>query len=124
MSLVDTTFASIPAALLADWGQNVTYVKAGTPSYNTTTGTATSTDTSITIRAIFMQVNPEEFDSNTQTTDTKLLCGNAELGDYIPNIRDHLEYTQGGTTQSARIINVKTIRGDFPILHALLLRPQ
>ena len=39
MSLVDTTFASLPAGLLAQWGQDVTYVKASTaPSYDATTG--------------------------------------------------------------------------------------
>ena len=39
MARIDDVFGSIPPAILADWGQNVTYIKAGLPStYNPTTG--------------------------------------------------------------------------------------
>jgi len=52
------------------------------------------------------------------------VIGNAELGDYYPNIRDTIQYTEAGTTKTGRIIDVKTYRGDQPILHSLLVRPQ
>ena len=125
MSLVDTTFASIPAPLLADWGQNITYIKAAeTEVYNPTTGQVYGAETSITVRAFITQVNPEEFDSTYQTTDLKLIIGNTELGAYVPSIRDRIQYTENGDTKTARIINTKTIRGDAPIYHTLIARPQ
>lgn len=124
MSLIDTVFAGIPAPLLSDWGQNLTYVKAGTPTYNTTTGTVTASDTNVTVRAVITQANPEEFEGFYQTNDLKVIIGNAELGDYYPTIRDRIRYTEAGTTLEGRIISVRIIRGDKPVLHTLLVRPQ
>ena len=81
MSLVDSTFAGLPAPLLAQWGQDVTYLKASTlPTYNTTTGEVSGADTSVTVRALIFQANPEEFESFYQTNDLKVIIGNAELG--------------------------------------------
>jgi hypothetical protein len=125
MSLIDTTFAPIPGPLLSDWGSNITYIKsAQTETYNPTTGQVYGAETSVTVRAIITQVNPEEFDSTYQTTDLKLIIGNTELGAYIPSIRDRIEYTENSTTKTARIINTKTIRGDSPIYHTFIARPQ
>lgn len=125
MSLVDTTFAAIPAQLLGDWGQNVTYLKAATsPTYNTTTGEVSGADTSLTVRALIFQANPEEFEGTYQTNDLKAIIGNAELGAYVPSIRDRIQYTENGTTKTGRIIQCKTSRGENPIVHTILLRPQ
>lgn len=125
MSLVDTTFAAIPAQLLADWGQNVTYLKAATsPTYNTTTGEVSGADTSITVRALIFEAKPEEFESSYQTSDLKVIIGNAELGAYVPSIRDRIQYTQNSVTKTGRVIQCKTSRGENPVVHSILLRPQ
>lgn len=125
MSLVDTTFAAIPAQLLADWGQNVTYLKANTsPTYNAVTGTVSGADTSLTVRALIFEANPEEFEGNYQTSDLKVIVGNAELGAYVPSSRDRIQYSQNGSTKTGRIIMCKTSRGENPIVHTLLVRPQ
>jgi hypothetical protein len=125
MSLVDTTFASIPAQLLADWGQNVTYLKANTSStYNATTGEVSGADTSLTVRALIFEAKPEEFESAYQTSDLKVIIGNAELGEYVPSVRDRIQYTQNSATKTGRIIMCKTSRGENPIVHSILLRPQ
>jgi len=125
MSLVDTTFAAIPAQLLGDWGQNVTYLKANTsPTYNATTGEVSGADTSLTVRALIFQANPEEFESFYQTNDLKVIVGNAELGEYVPSIRDRIQYTENSVTKTGRIISCKTSRGENPIVHSILLRPQ
>lgn len=125
MSLVDTTFADIPARLLADWGQNVTYLKANTAStYNTTTGEVSGADTSITVRALLFEAKPEEFESFYQTSDLKVIIGNAELGAYVPSIRDRIQYTQNSATKTGRVIMCKTSRGENPVVHTILLRPQ
>lgn len=124
MSLIDTVFAAIPAPLLADWGYNLTYVKQTASTYNSTTGSLSNTNTNVTVRGVITQANPEEFEGFYQTNDLKIIIGNAELGNYYPNIRDTIQYTEAGTTRTARIINVKTYRGDSPIMHVLLARPQ
>jgi hypothetical protein len=125
MSLVDTTFAGIPTQLLTDWGQNVTYLKANTaPTYDTTTGQVSGADTNITVRALIFEAKPEEFESTYQTSDLKVIIGNAELGAYVPSIRDRIQYTQNNATKTGRIIQCKTSRGENPVVHTILLRPQ
>lgn len=125
MSLVDDTFAALPAQLLADWGQNVTYLKAATsPTYNTTTGEVSGADTTLTVRALIFSANPEEFESFYQTNDLKVIIGSAELGAYSPSVRDRIQYTENSTTKTGRIISCKTSRGENPIVHTILLRPQ
>ena len=125
MSLVDSTFAAIPAQLLADWGQNVTYLKANTaPTYNTTTGEVSGADTSLTVRPLIFQATPEEFESNYQTNGLKVIIGNAELGAYSPSIRDRIQYTENSKTRTGRVISCKTSRGENPVVHTILLRPQ
>jgi hypothetical protein len=125
MSLVDSTFAAIPAQLLADWGQNVTYLKANTaPTYNTTTGEVSGADTSLTVRALIFEARPEEFESFYQTNDLKVIIGNAELGAYSPSIRDRIQYSENSKTRTGRVISCKTSRGENPVVHTILLRPQ
>ena len=125
MSLVDDTFASIPVQLLADWGQNITYLKANAAStYNATTGTVSGADTSLTVRALIFEAKPEEFEGNYQTSDLKVIIGNAELGAYVPSVRDRIQYSQNSSTKTGRIIQCKTSRGEDPVVHTILLRPQ
>jgi hypothetical protein len=125
MSLVDSSFAGLPAPLLQQWGQDVTYLKANaSPTYNATTGVVSGNDTSITVRALILEAKPEEFESFYQTNDLKAIIGNAELGKYVPSIRDRIQYTENSVTKTGRIISCKTTRGENPILHTILLRPQ
>lgn len=125
MGLIDTTFAALPTQLLADWGINVTYIKAGTTeTYNPVTGGITSTETSLTVRAYIGKIEPKEFDGFYQTTDLKIIVGTNELGTYYPTVRDRIQYTEAGTTKVGRIIDIQTYRGDNPVLHTLIVRPQ
>ena len=125
MGRIDTTFASIPGPLLRDWGQDITYVKTSTPrSYDPTTGAVSGADTTVTVRALIVRVNPRESEGLYQTTDLKVLFGSAELGTYYPTEADRIRYTQDGVTREAKILNVTTYRGDNPVLHTLIARPQ
>jgi hypothetical protein len=125
MGLIDTTFGSIPASILGDWGQTITYIKTTTPrTYNPTTGAVTGADTNVTVRALIVRVNPRESEGLYQTTDIKVIFGSDELGTYYPTEADRIRYSQDGTTREAKILNVTTYRGDNPVLHTLIARPQ
>ena len=125
MSLVDDTFGPIPASVLADWGQNVTYIKTATPrTYDPTTGNVTGADTTVTVKAFIARVNPRESEGLYQTTDIKFIFGSAELGTYYPTEADRIQYTQAGVTREAKIISINTYRGDSPVLHTVIARPQ
>lgn len=125
MALIDDIFKPVPTSLLADFGQDVTYIKAGsTETYSPTTGAITSTETTITVRAYIGKIEPKELDGFYQTTDLKFIIGTAELGTYYPTVRDRVQYTEAGTTKVGRIIDINTYRGDNPVLHTLIVRPQ
>ena len=125
MALIDDVFGGVPASLLNDWGYDMTYVKAATTeTYTATTGTISGTETSVTVKGLISKLDPKEFRGEAQTTDMKVIIGNAELNDYYPNVRDRLRYTEAGETREGRIIDVESFRGDSAILHNLIVRPQ
>jgi hypothetical protein len=125
MSQIDTVFQSIPAPLLKDWGQTITYIKTSTPrTYDPTTGAVTGADTNVTVKGVITRVNPRESEGLYQTTDLKVIIGTAELGTYYPTEADRIQYLQAGVTREAKIIAITTYRGDNPVLHTLIARPQ
>jgi len=125
MSLIDDTFASIPAGILADWGQTITYIKTTTPrTYDPTTGNVTGADTNVTLKGVITRLTPRESEGLYQTTDLKVIIGNSELGTYYPTEADRIQYTQAGATREAKIIAITSYRGDNPVMHTLIARPQ
>ena len=125
MGLIDDTFAPIPTSLLADWGQNITYIKTVTPrTYDPTTGNVTGADTTVTVKAVITRITPRESEGLYQATDVKFIFGSSELGTYYPTEADRIQYTQAGVTREAKILNVNTYRGDAPVLHIVIARPQ
>ena len=125
MSQIDTVFQSIPAPILKDWGQTITYIKTTTPrSYDPTTGNVTGADTNVTVKGVITRVNPRESEGLYQTTDLKVIIGTAELGTYYPTEADRIQYLQAGVTREAKIIAITSYRGDNPVLHTLIARPQ
>jgi hypothetical protein len=125
MSQIDSTFAGIPAPILAKWGHTITYIKTNPArSYNPTTGAITGTDTNVSLKAVISRVNPREYEGLYQATDIKVIMGTEELGSYYPSELDRLQYQQDGATREAKIISVTSYRGETPILHTVIARPQ
>jgi hypothetical protein len=125
MSQIDSTFAGIPAPILAKWGHTITYIKTNPArSYNPTTGAITGADTNVSLKAVISRVNPREYEGLYQATDIKVIMGTEELGSYYPSELDRLQYLQDGVTREAKIITVTSYRGETPILHTVIARPQ
>jgi hypothetical protein len=125
MALIDDIFGAIPAQLMADWGQDITYIKTTLPAtYDPMTGTITEAETSVTVKAMIMNINPKEYDGLYQTTDLKVMFGADELGDYYPTQADKIQYTQAGETREAKLLNIVTERGTKAIFHTAIARPQ
>ena len=125
MALVDDVFGGIPKPLLDSWGRDITYIKTTTPRfYNPTTGAVNGSDTAVTVKALISSVNVRESEGLYQTTDIKVIFGASELGTYYPTQADRIQYTQAGETREAKILSVVSQRGDNPILHTIIARPQ
>jgi len=125
MGLIDTTFAPLPTSILADWGQNITYIKTATPrTYDPTTGAVTGDDTTVTVKGVIMRLDPRESEGLYQATDVRVIIGTSELGTYYPTEADRIQYTQAGVTREAKIVAITSYRGDNPVMHTLIVRPQ
>ena len=125
MAKIDDVFGNVPASVLSSWGQTLTFVKSTTPkTYNPTTGGVTGSDTNVSVKGVILEVNSNEDEGLYQTTDLKIVIGANELGDYYPTEADRIQYLQAGATKEGKIINIQTARGDKPIFHTLIVRPQ
>lgn len=125
MALIDDVFSKIPETLLSQWGLDMTYVKAAASEvYDPATGTISGTETSVSLKGVILRLNPKELNGDYQTNDIKVIIGNKELGDYYPNVRDRLQYTESESTREGRIVDVESYRGDKAIMHSIILRPQ
>ncbi len=125
MAKIDDVFGSVPASILNTWGQTLTFVKSRTPkAYNPTTGVVSGSDTNVSVKGVITQLNSSEDEGLYQTTDVKVIIGANELGDYYPTEADRIQYPQAGVTREGKIINSQTARGDKPIFHTLIVRPQ
>ena len=125
MAAIDDIFGSIPAQVLSQFGQDITYIKTTTPrTYNPTTGAVTGSDTNVTVKGVISVINSSENDGTMQSTNVRVLIGANELGDYYPTQADRVQYTQSGSTVEGKIISVTTYRGDSPVYHSLSVRIQ
>ena len=125
MSQSDSTFAGIPAPILAKWGHDITYLKTSqSRTYDPTTGAVSGYDVAVTVKAVISPVNSRESEGLYQSTDIKVIIGSAELGAYYPTEQDRLRYVQDGVTREAKIVSIRSYRGDNPVLHTIIARPQ
>ena len=125
MSFVDNTFKGLPEQLLNTFGIDVTYIKTAiSQTYNTTTGEVSGSDTNISMKALISNVSGSTYEGTSQSTDLKIIFGNKELGTYYPKVKDSIQYAEDGVNKVARIISISTSRGNNPILHTVIARPQ
>ena len=125
MSFIDNRFKSLPEQLLGTFGIDVTYIKTATSqTYNTTTGQVSGSDTNISMKALISNVSGSTYEGTSQTNDLKIIFGNKELGTYYPKVKDSIQYAEDGVNKVGRIISINTSRGDNPILHTVIVRPQ
>ena len=124
MAAVDDTFGPIPSPLIDKWGIPITYIKAGTDSYNTTTGAVNVTDVNVTLNAIITVVNKQENEGLYQVGDLKVYIAAASLPAYQPSVRDRIQYLENSISREARIIEIKTYRGAAPIFFNIVARPE
>ena len=125
MAKIDDVFGNVPASVLNTWGQTLTFVKTTTPkTYNPPTGAVTGSDTNVTVKGVITTINSNEDEGLYQSTDLKIVIGANELGDYYPTEADRVQYPQAGATREGKIVSINTARGDKPIFHTLIVRPQ
>ena len=123
---LDTALKNAAKAVVADLGSSldttITYTRRASPTYNTSTGALSSTDTSYANISVPIEfIRSEEQDEN-EKREAKIYVTPDLIGSNQPTLQDEVILTYAGGSQTAQIIDVTTYRGGQEYLYILLVR--
>jgi hypothetical protein len=125
MSKIDTTFGSIPSPLIKEWGQGITFHKAGGPAtYNPATGNIQATTTNYSCKAVVSRLQQQEIEGIMQRGDYKVIIDPTQINNQTISTADSMSFTRGNKQIRGKVIDVTTYQGDSPILYIAFVRPQ
>ena len=120
-SLFKDVAKSVVAQLGASLDHDITYTKKASPSYNTSTGALTTTDTTYSIKAPVEFVRSTEDDSR-EIRQAKIYITPDLIGDSQPDLDDEVTLTYAGSTRVAQITDIDTKQGGQTYLFTILVR--
>ena len=126
MAALDALFKTAAKQVVADLGSaldtTITYTRKTLPSYNTSTGALTSTDTSYADISVPIEfIRSEEQDENEKREAKKYVTPDL-IGSSQPTLQDEVILTYAGGSQTAQITDITTYRGGQEYLYILLVR--
>ena len=111
---LDSLFKSVAKSVVADLGKSfdhtITYTRKTSPSYNTSTGALTTTDTSYSIQVPLELVRSEE-EAEAEKRTAKLYVTPDLIGDNQPTFEDTISLTYAGSSRVAQITDIRTYKG-------------
>ena len=122
---LDTLFKNVAKQVVADLGKSfdhtITYTRKASPSYNTSTGALTTTDTaySFDVPVEFVRAQEEE---GREERQAKLFITPDLIGDNQPTFEDTITLKYAGSNRVAQIIDIQTFKGDQEYLFIVLVR--
>ena len=123
---LDSAFKSIAKQVVADLGSSldttITYTRRASPSYNTSTGVVTSTDTSYASIKVPIEFIKSEEDDGRELRQAKIYITPDLIGNNQPTFDDEVILSYAGGTHTAQIVDIDTRRGGQVYLHTLLVR--
>ena len=119
---LDSLFKNVAKSVVADLGKSldttVTYTRKASPTYNTSTGTLTTTDTSYSFDAPIEFVQSEE-EAESEKRTANLYITPDLIGDNQPTFEDNLTLKYAGSNRVAQITDVRTYKGGQEYLFIL-----
>ena len=119
---LDSLFKNVAKSVVADLGKSldttITYTRKVSPTYNTSTGTLTTTDTSYSFDAPIEFVQSEE-EAESEKRTAKLYITPDLIGDNQPTFEDNLTLKYAGSNRVAQITDVRTYKGGQEYLFIL-----
>lgn len=111
---LDSLFKSVAKSVVADLGKSfdhtITYTRKTSPSYNTSTGALTTTDTTYSIQVPLELVRSEE-EAEAEKRTAKLYVTPDLIGDNQPTFEDTISLTYAGSSRVAQITDIRTYKG-------------
>ena len=122
---LDSLFKDVAKSVVAQLGSSldhsITYTKKASPSYNTSTGALTTTDTSYNIDVPISFVRSEE-ETGQEMRQAKLYITPDQIGDNQADLDDEITLSFGGSNRVAQIVDIDTKRGGQVYLFIILVR--
>ena len=119
---LDSLFKSVAKSVVADLGKSldttITYTRKVSPTYNTSTGALTTTDTSYSFDAPIEFVRSEEEDEAEKRT-AKLYITPDLIGDNQPTFEDSVSVKYAGSNRVAQVTDIQTYKGGQEYLFIL-----
>mgnify|MGYP003115528103 FL=1 len=111
---LDSLFKSVAKSVVADLGKSfdhtITYTRKASPTYNTSTGALTTTDTTYSIQVPVEFVRSEE-ETEAEKRTAKLYVTPDLIGDNQPTFEDTISLTYAGSSRVAQITDIRTYKG-------------
>ena len=125
MSLADTTFGPLAGPLVAEWGSACKYVRVADPGvYDPATGIVANTETTYNVKAVMLELEPQEYEGVFQQSDFKLIIDPGQIDDGYITTADRFVVPFPSGEKNCKVIDVVTYRGDSPISFEVVVRPQ
>ena len=111
---LDSLFKNVAKPVVADLGKSfdhtITYTRKASPTYNTSTGALTTTDTTYSIQVPLEFVRSEE-ETEAEKRTAKLYVTPDLIGDNQPTFEDTISLTYAGSSRVAQITDIRTYKG-------------
>jgi len=111
---LDSAFKNIAKQVVRDLGTSldttITYTRKASPTYNTSTGALTTTDTTYSIQVPVEFVRSEE-ETEAEKRTAKLYVTPDLIGDNQPTFEDTISLTYAGSSRVAQITDIRTYKG-------------
>ena len=122
---LDTLFKNVAKQVVADLGKSfdhtITYTRKASPTYDTSTGALTTTDTaySFDVPVEFVRAQEEE---GREEREAKLYITPDLIGNNQPTFEDTVTLKYAGSNRVAQITDIRAYKGDQEYLYILEVR--
>jgi hypothetical protein len=123
---LDSLFRSVAKDVVAELGTSldttVTYTRKATPTYNTSTGALTTTNTTYSNIKVPIEFVVSEEEEGREQRQARLYITPDLIGNNQPTLGDEVSFTYAGSSRIAQITDIRTYRGGQTYLFILLVR--
>ena len=122
---LDSAFKNIAKQVVADLGRSfdhtITYTRKTSPTYNTSTGALTTTDTDYSFDAPLEFIDSEGTEGREERRARVYITPDL-IGDNQPTLQDTVSLTYAGSSRVAQVTDIRTYKGGQEYMYILLVR--
>ena len=122
---LDSLFKNVAKQVVADLGKSfdhtITYTRKASPTYNTSTGALTTTDTAYSFDVPVEFVHSQE-EEGREEREARLYITPDLIGDSQPTFEDTITLKYAGSNRQAQITDIRTYKGGQEYMFIVLVK--